>query len=90
MRFEYDPKKSLSNKAKHGLDFEEAQALWDDDARIEFEARTTVELRHLMVGQISGKFWTAVFTIRDEAIRLISVRRARDEERKWYEDNQGQ
>jgi len=89
MRFEYDPSKSASNKSKHGIDFDEARALWDDDARVGFEARTTGEVRRLMVGQISGKLWTAVFTIRGDAIRLISVRRARDEERRWYEDDQG-
>jgi uncharacterized DUF497 family protein len=90
MKFEYDPTKSVSNKAKHGLDFDEARALWDDGSRIEFEARTTIEARWLMVGRIGDKLWTAVFTIRNEAVRLISVRRARDEERQWYEDDQGQ
>ena len=90
MRFEYNPGKSLTNKAKHGLDFEEAQALWDDGDRIEFEAHTTVEVRWLTVGRIGEKLWTAVFTMRGEAIRLISVRRARDEEREWYEDDQGE
>lgn len=28
--FEFDPDKSAANKAKHGIDFVEAQALWDD------------------------------------------------------------
>jgi uncharacterized DUF497 family protein len=90
MRFEYDPAKSELNKAKHGLDFEEAQALWDDGARIEFEARTTIEARYLMVGRIGDRLWAAVFTPRGEAVRLISVRRARAEERRRYEDDQSQ
>ena len=29
MIFEYDPKKSEANKAKHGIDFEETKALWN-------------------------------------------------------------
>jgi len=40
MDFEYDPDKSRANKAKHGIDFEEAQALWDDPDLLEIPART--------------------------------------------------
>jgi uncharacterized DUF497 family protein len=42
------------------------------------------EERNLMIGRISDKTWTAVFTRRGEAIRLISVRRARKEEEEQY------
>jgi len=35
MKFEYDTKKSLSNKQKYGIDFEEAKLLWSDDKMIE-------------------------------------------------------
>lgn len=90
MRFEYDPDKSASNKAKHGIDFDAAQALWDDLYRIEIEARTQLESRWVTVGRIGDRLWAAIFTLRDERIRLISVRRARDEERDWYEDDQGE
>jgi len=89
MPFEYDPRKSATNKDKHGLDFEEAQALWDDFERIELEARTEDEVRFVTIGRIGDKLWAAVFTRRDGRIRLISVRRARDKEREWYEGNQG-
>ena len=34
MKFEYDPAKSESNKAKHGIDFEEAKELWRDERHI--------------------------------------------------------
>lgn len=90
MRFEYDPKKSASNNAKHGIDFDEAQALWNDEQRIEFDARTTGEARFLTVGRIGDRLWTAVFTIRGGTIRLISVRRSRTEERQWYEEDQSE
>jgi uncharacterized protein len=90
MRFEYDPRKGAANKDKHGLDFDEAQELWADGARIEFTARTTGESRHLTIGRIGGKLWAAIFTMRGEAVRLISIGRARTEERQWYEDNQSE
>ena len=89
MRFEYDPKKSASNKDKHGIDFDAAQALWDDDDRLEVEARFDGEVRFLLIGRIGERMWTAVFTLRAEAIRLISVRRARDDEVRHYHDDHG-
>jgi uncharacterized DUF497 family protein len=88
MLFEYDPKKSASNKDKHGIDFDEAQALWDDEDRIEFDARSDDEPRFALVGRIDKVIWTAFFTMRGDRVRLISVRRARVSETKSYEDNQ--
>ena len=85
MGFEYDSEKSADNKRKHGIDFEEAQALWADDALIQVPARVVDEPRWLMIGRIEGKHWSAVITRRDENIRLISVRRSRDEEIAIYE-----
>ncbi len=58
MEFEFDEAKSRSNKTKHGIDFVEAQALWEDDLRIEIPARTTYEPRVLVVGLIGGKHFT--------------------------------
>lgn len=89
MRFEYDPKKSTSNKDKHGIDFDEAQALWDDDHRLEVEARFDGEVRYLLIGRVGERVWAAVFTLRVEAIRLISVRRARDDEVRHYNGDHG-
>jgi len=85
MKFEYDPGKSADNKRKHGIDFEEAQALWADSALVEIPARTSDEPRWLLIGKIDGKHWSAVVTRREENIRLISVRRSRDDEVKIYE-----
>ena len=85
MDFEFDSNKSKSNKAKHGLDFEAAQALWDDPDLIEVPARTTDELRFLVVGRVAGKHWSGVIAYRAERIRIISVRRSRDEEIRLYE-----
>ena len=85
MEFEFDSEKSAANKAKHGIDFIEAQALWDDPDLIEIPARTLDEPRFLVVGRIEGKLWSAIMTYRGERIRLISVRRSRQEEVAIYE-----
>jgi len=86
MDFEYDPEKSRRNWEKHGIDFDEAQALWDDPELLEVPARTTDEPRYLVIGRIGGRHWSAVITYRDERIRLISVRRSRKEEVALYEN----
>ena len=88
MAFEYDPAKSAENKRKHGIDFEQAQALWGDDALIEIPARVVDEPRWLVIGRIDDKHWSAVITRRAENIRLISVRRSRDEEVAIYESEE--
>jgi hypothetical protein len=85
MGFEYDPKKGAENKRKHGIDFEEAQALWNDTALVEIPARVTDESRWVVIGKIGEKHWSAVMTRRGENIRVISVRRSRDEEVAIYE-----
>ena len=85
MDFEFDERKSQSNKKKHGIDFVEAQALWDDPELLEIPLKSDDEPRVQMVGQISGKYWSAIITYRQERTRIISVRRARIEERELYE-----
>jgi uncharacterized DUF497 family protein len=85
MDVEFDPAKSAANKAKHGIDFHEAIALWDDERRLEIPARTTDEPRSLVVGRIGRGHWSAVVTYRDEKTRIISVRRSRTEEVRLYE-----
>ena len=85
MNFEFDPAKSAGNKAKHGIDFDEAQALWDDSRLLEAPARTVDEPRFIVIGRIGGRHWAAVCTRRGESTRVISVRRARMEEVERYE-----
>jgi uncharacterized DUF497 family protein len=80
MEFEFDPKKSESNKDKHGIDFVEAQALWDDPDLLESPARTKDEPRFLVVGMTAGTHGSGVITYRDHRVRIISVRRSRREE----------
>lgn len=88
MNFEYDPGKSASNLLKHGIDFDQAQALWEDPWMLEAPAKIEDELRFLSIGKIQGKHWAAIWTLRGDAVRIISVRRARKEEIGYYEGNE--
>ncbi len=85
MFFEFDPKKSDLNKNKHGIDFIEAQVLWNDKDLLEIPAKTIDEPRFLIIGKIDETHWAGIVTYRNENIRIISVRRARDEEIELYE-----
>ncbi|MBY0306174.1 MAG: BrnT family toxin [Sphingomonas sp.] len=84
--FDFDPAKSAANKAKHGIDFVEAQALWDDEQLTEIGVVDYGgEERRLFVGEAAGKRWTAVVTQRGDRFRIISVRRARSSEEMAYD-----
>jgi len=83
--FEFDAAKSKLNRAKHGIDFVQAQRLWSDPMLLEIPAKTDDEPRYLVIGRIDGKHWSAVITYRGENVRVISVRRARTEEVQLYE-----
>jgi hypothetical protein len=91
MKFEWDPEKSLSNKAKHGIDFPSAKNLWKDENRIEIHAPYPVEDRVVLIARYAEKLWAAVYTVRGHTVRIISVRRARKREVNLYEkENAGQ
>ena len=83
--FEFDEVKSQANLLKHGINFIDAQALWNDSSLLEIPAKTEDEPRFLMVGVINGRYWSSVITYRGTNIRLISVRRSRTEEVALYE-----
>jgi uncharacterized protein len=85
--FEFDDNKSEANSVKHGIDFYEAQMLWQDPFLIEIPARTEDEPRYLVIGKIDQKHWSAIITYRNSNIRIISVRRSRIEEINIYESN---
>ncbi len=85
MEFEFDEEKSKSNFLKHGIDFVQAQDLWDDPERVFIPARTTDEPRYLLIAMIGHETWSAIFTIRNETVRIISVRRSRQNEKEIYQ-----
>jgi uncharacterized DUF497 family protein len=83
--FEFDEIKSFANKEKHGIDFIEAQELWEDNDRLIIPVRNVDEPRFLIISKMKEKIWSAIFTMRQENIRIISARRARKEEIEIYE-----
>jgi uncharacterized DUF497 family protein len=85
IEFEFDDNKSRTNLEKHGVDFVDAQKLWDDPDLLEIPVKTEDEPRFLVIGVIAGKHWSGVITYRETIIRIISVRRSRKEEVALYE-----
>jgi uncharacterized DUF497 family protein len=85
LTFEFDPRKSAANLAKHGIDFVAAQEIWMDPDLLEIDARSSDEPRTLVLGIVRGALWSAVVTRRGPRLRIISVWRARDDERSLYE-----
>ncbi|MGD0164952.1 MAG: BrnT family toxin [Candidatus Sulfotelmatobacter sp.] len=96
LRFEWDEAKSLSNRRKHGVTFEEAGAVFRDPLYVSVEDRIEDgELRWLTLGLADGLILLAVaHTVREERdqstsveiIRIISARQATRKERRRYED----
>ena len=85
-KFEWDPEKSASNKAKHKIDFENATSLCNDPDRIEIHAPHPLENRAILIGRRGAQLWSAVYTLRQGSVRIISVRRSRKQEVKLYEE----
>jgi len=85
MEFEYDPAKSMSNLAKHDISFADARKLWRDPCVLIIEAREAIEARWIAIGRIGQSHWSAIFTYREDRIRIISVRRSRTKEIALYE-----
>ena len=83
--FVFDTTKSASNRAKHGIDFVEAQALWRDPKHVVVAARAGAEERFLVIGRIGEKHWSAAVTYRGDLVRIISVRRSREREVQIHE-----
>jgi len=88
VKFEYDEKKSQINKEKHGIDFVEAQKLWQDEDALVIPANIVDnEIRYALISKRFTKCFIAIFTIRNNIYRIISVRRCRKNEEKNYEKN---
>ena len=85
MQFDYDPAKSQINQSKHDIDFKKAKMLWKDSYRVEIAATSTDESRFMIIGRIDAKHWSAIVTYRESVVRIISVRRSRNNEVKLYE-----
>ena len=82
--FEFDENKSRSNKVKYGMDFTTAMKLWNDPNRLEIPAQWVNESRYLLIAVLEEEYWSAVFTKRNNKIRIISVRKSRRYEKEIY------
>jgi len=82
--FEFDSSKSESNLVKHGIDFYSARKLWNDVNRIEIPAKWIDEARFLLIAKLDKEIWSAIYSLRNKRIRIISVRKARENEKEIY------
>ena len=78
--FEWDENKSYKNKLKHGISFEEATKLFQKGVKVYLAKEVGDEIRYLISNYLNGKCYSAIFTLRNGKIRLISVRRCRKNE----------
>ena len=90
MRFEWDRRKAESNLSKHEVDFDEARSVFEDPLFVAFEDpdHSIGEQRFLLLGRSSrDRILVVAYTEREEAIRLISARKATRKERHAYEED---
>jgi len=85
VNFDWDPAKSASNEAKHGLSLASASALWAGPV-VTLPSKHPGELRHLAIGLIEGRHWTVVYAPRGNRLRLISARRSRENEKTLFQN----
>jgi uncharacterized DUF497 family protein len=86
MDFEWDPGKADANLAKHGIDLEDAIAVFNDPAvTTDPDPRKyRGESRHRAMGSVDGRVLFVCYTMRDDRCRIISARRASRRERQGY------
>jgi uncharacterized DUF497 family protein len=84
MEFEWDEAKRRANVAKHGLDFVDCTVVWAKPLWRGAVREVDGEIRQLVTGVLRDIFVTVIFTERGGRVRIISMRRARDGERREY------
>jgi uncharacterized DUF497 family protein len=82
--FEWDEAKRAANQEKHKVDFQLATLLFDGRPNVTVDSSRDGEMRSATTGYLDGRCYTAIWTLRGEAIRFISVRSARDGEKRTY------
>jgi uncharacterized DUF497 family protein len=87
MQFEWNETKSDATFAARGFDFGYAALVFDDPSRIErLDRRKDYgEPRWQTIGEIDGRIFLVVYTLREGRMRIISARRAHDNEVKEYQ-----
>lgn len=85
--FEWDNDKATANLAKHGVDFEDALIVFFSDGTVDFldDRANYGEERRTRLGMIDGALYSVTYTMRDGTTRIISARRASQNERRRYD-----
>jgi len=86
--FEFDPEKSTKNKGKHGIDFEQAQALWDDARAIEIPSNHKQEERRARIARLeirSGQRFSLTAKAISGSFRCVEHASAKKSFTKFYE-----
>lgn len=86
MNFEWDDAKAASNEAKHGVPFPYSTRVFLDPKLLDGpDLRNDYgEERRIAVGEIEGRLFVVVYTMRGRTHRLISARKANEREQKQY------
>lgn len=87
MKIEFDPKKAISNRQKHGITFEEAETcLLDPYALVQEDPDANNEARFVLIGLSNqARLLTVVYSLPDEeTVRLISARQSTTKEADHY------
>jgi len=88
MQYEWDEAKRESNLRKHGLDFDDADLIYESRCKMTVPARKSGELRwqDIAIVELNGDILTLVYTHRGYNIRIISFRKASRKERRMYDN----
>ena len=76
LKFEWDPAKDIANQRKHGVSFEEAKLVFNDQERlvaIDYSHSTVLQTRFYCFGKTPGGIMTVRYTYRGEVIRIIGA-----------------
>lgn len=88
MQYEWDEAKRQTNITKHHVDFCDIEKfVWESAHILEDNRFDYRERRWLALGYINERVYSIAFTLRDEVVRLISLRKANKREVKLYERN---
>jgi uncharacterized DUF497 family protein len=85
MEFEWHEAKRIANLAKHGLDFQDADLVFEAIHFAEPARSVGDELRFAVIGPYDGRLVAVICTMRGDSVRIISMRRARQSERQRYQ-----
>lgn len=88
LRFEWDPVKAARNEADHGVTFEVATLVFGDPFALEWldDREDYGEERYIILGMVDGRLLCVAYTMREDAIRMISARGAEPHERRQYHE----